>query len=80
MHGCVGGCTRGAKRNKARPTASASASSAEVIASPNKVGKMLAQMTPASAKPSRQATMRVCCTASPPSRAPQAWCSTLNKL
>ena len=31
----------------------------------------------ASARPSRQATMRARCASSPPSRAPQAWCMTL---
>jgi translation initiation factor IF-2 len=47
-----------------------------VTDSPATDGSTLATSTPSSARPSRQDTMRARWPSSPPSRAPQAWCST----
>lgn len=60
---------RGARLSSARPTASVMASNSAVTPKPAVDGSTLAATTPTSAKPSRQATTRLCIAALPPSRA-----------
>lgn len=51
-----------------------------VAARPACVASTLASNTPTRPRPSRQATRRERCTAEPPRRLPQAWCTTLARL
>ena len=71
---------RGARASSATPAASVSANTMLVTDKPATEGNTLATSTPKSARPSRQETMRARWPSSPPSRAPQAWCSTLSTL
>ena len=71
---------RGACHSAATPSTSSAATAALVAVSPASDGSALAARTPASASPSRQATMRARCVSSPPRRAPQAWWITAATL
>jgi hypothetical protein len=62
----------GAQASKTTPVASIAASAKLATLMPNCEGSTLATSTPTRPQPSRQATTRDRCFASPPSRAPQA--------
>ena len=75
----------GAARNGAPDSAQIATTSrpmqvATITGTPASAGSTLAASTPASDRPSRQPVMRACAVAPPPSRAPQAWCSTPSAL
>ena len=69
-----------ARDQASQASTSASTKIAAVAGSPRTLGVIEARITPASPRPSRQATMRLRCTSSPPSMAPQDWCITLKAL
>ena len=71
---------RGARANSATPKASVTANTTLATPRPANDGSTLATSTPTSARPSRHETMRARWLSSPPSRAPQAWCTTLSTL
>ena len=71
---------RATHRQKNKPSASMSTSKAVVGPQPHSAGKADASNTPTSAKPSRQATQRLCAMPPPPWRAAQAWCKMPSPL
>ena len=76
----TGALRKGAALSAHRPSASSATPLATITGMPASAGSTLAVSTPASDRPSRQLTIRDCVTAPPPSRAPQAWCSTPSAL
>ena len=74
------GAGRGARNQASQPSASETASKAAVAGRPNRLGVTAASITPTRPSPSRQATSRARSGSSPPSMAPQAWCTMVSRL
>ena len=71
---------RGARHSAHQPATSASVNTASMVPAPHATDSALAVTTPTSPAPSRHATMRLRCAASPPRRTPQAWWVITSKL
>ena len=68
------------RRQLNKPKPSMNSNKAVVGPQPHKAGKADANNTPTKAKPSRQATQRLCARPPPPCLAAQAWCKMPNPL
>ena len=77
---CAGAAGRGACHRASHPASKLSANTTSMGPAPQATDNALAVTTPISPGPSRQATTRLRCSASPPRRTPQAWCAITNWL
>ena len=70
----TGAACRACQRQVSKPSTKNNTNKAVVSVQPQRAGKAEASNTPTKAKPSRQATQRLCAKPPPPWRAAHAWC------